>query len=73
LAYKDSKEIAIPSEVYDKLRDRLDKNGASSVDELAARVLRDWITAAEAKPVKNRISRADEAIMEERLKALGYV
>ncbi len=66
--------ISIPPEVYKRLKESLTSSGASSVDELASRILRDWATASPGGArAKSRVSRTDEAVMEERLKALGYV
>lgn len=71
----ESSTITIQSDIYAKLKDLTVLSGAQSVDELASRVLRDWVTknANKPSPSKGRISRRDEKVMEERLKALGYI
>ena len=72
----ESSEISIPSEIYDKLQESLSASEASSVDELAGRILRDWLSKKDAtarSPGRRRISKTDEKTMEDRLKALGYL
>jgi len=72
----ETKEVAIPREIHDKLQESLAASGSTSVDELAGRILRDWLTMREASsrgPPRKRITKADEKTVEERLKALGYV
>lgn len=71
---QDSRTIKIRDELYSKLEELLGESGASSVDELAARVLRDWLTKeASSSTSKARVSKLDEKIVEDRLKALGYI
>ena len=70
----ESPKISIAPQVYEKLKERLSASGASSVEELAGRILRDWVSASgETLRTRNRVSRADETVIEERLRALGYV
>ncbi len=75
MAEGEPRSISIPEEVYASLQDSLIESGASSVDELAKRIIRDWLTAKEAsaRSRRTRLSKTDEDIVQERLKALGYV
>lgn len=67
--------MAIPLPIYRKLELSVTEEGASTVDDLAARILRDWLTKEVTMRPKRekRVSKVDEKLIEERLKALGYV
>jgi len=72
----DEQTVTLPADLYTKLAGLLGRTGAESVDELAIRIIRDWISketsaGPKAKPVS--ISAEDEKVVEERLKSLGYM
>jgi hypothetical protein len=72
----ESRKILVRKEIHEKLLESLSASGASSVDELAGRILRDWLSArgtSTRRTGSKRVSKADEETMEERLKALGYI
>ncbi len=73
---EEKKQVSIPAELYDRLAGMLAKTGAESADELAARIIRDWVTkdsAPGAKKAQAGIAPEDEKVVEERLKSLGYL
>jgi hypothetical protein len=68
--------VSIQGELYEKLKDRLKESGATSVDELASRIIRDWLTRqtqGASAQARGRLSKTDEKVVEERLKSLGYI
>ena len=76
MSQQGKKTIPIPAELYDRLAAELDKAGAESVDELASRILRDWVSKAAASQSgkgPTSIPPEDEKLVEERLKSLGYM
>lgn len=69
-----SSTIEIASEIYELLKKELVRTGATTVDELASRVLRDWLTVDSPKDrEERRLAGVDQEKLVERLKALGYV
>ena len=75
MAGEDKKTLTISAGLYAKLAAMADKAGAESVDELVSRVVRDWITKESAPKTKAQpgIAPEDEKVVEERLRALGYM
>ena len=76
MAGGEKKTLMIPAELYGKLTAMADMAGAESVDELASRLIRDWISKESAPKAKTEpagIAPEDEKLVEERLKSLGYM
>jgi len=70
------KSVLVPAELYAKLSELVEKSGSETVDELAGRIIRDWVskeTAKSAKGEPSQIAVEDEKVVEERLKSLGYM
>ncbi len=65
-----SKNVNIPAELYDKVKNKIGSSGFNSVDEYVAFVLEQVIQEDEPKV---KMSDADEAEVKKRLKALGYL
>ncbi len=64
-----SKNVNIPAELYDKVKNRIGSSGFNSVDEYVAFVLEQVI---QDEP-EVKMSDADEVEVKKRLKALGYL
>ena len=70
------KVVAVPAPLYEKLSEMVGQSGADSVDELAIRIIRDWVSKQGSPGPKEKTSHAppeDEKVIEERLKSLGYL
>ncbi|MDG6964939.1 MAG: CopG family transcriptional regulator [Nitrososphaerota archaeon] len=68
------KTLTIASPLYELLSARLGSSGASSVDELAAMIIRDWLSQeGVAKGESSESHREDEEVVKERLRQLGYL
>lgn len=74
LSIKKTTNIKIPDQLYNLLVERVPETGATSVDELASRVIEEW--AKRRTPLSQRrvrLGAKDEKIVMDRLRALGYV
>lgn len=71
----EAKSVKIPAELYGLLSSKLEQAGATSVDELVSRVVRDWLTKREEGSGRKQaaMSQKDQKVIEERLKSLGYL
>jgi predicted ArsR family transcriptional regulator len=69
------KSVSIATALYEKLADLVGTSGADSVDELASRIIRDWLSKVASPGTKKQtaVSEEDQKLVEERLKSLGYL
>jgi predicted CopG family antitoxin len=74
LTQGEPRKISVSDELYKRLSELLPESGTTSIDELVSRILRDWVSKEGATTAeRKRISKSDEKVVEDRLKALGYL
>jgi Arc/MetJ-type ribon-helix-helix transcriptional regulator len=67
--------VAIPTSLFEKIKERIDGTDFASVSSYIVYVLREVLatTSDEAQPEREALSKEDEEKVKERLKALGYL
>ncbi|MFH1447686.1 MAG: CopG family transcriptional regulator [Candidatus Micrarchaeota archaeon] len=65
--------VSIPVPLYLKVRGMIEDTGFTSVSDYVTFVLRELIAGTSEDRTKTAFTRADERMVKERLKALGYI
>ncbi len=65
--------VSIPVPLYEKVYTMVEGTGFTSVSDYVTFVLRELIAGTSEEKTKKAFTRADERMVKERLKALGYI
>ncbi|AEC51966.1 hypothetical protein PNA2_1050 [Pyrococcus sp. NA2] len=65
--------ISIPKPLYDKIKERIEGTGFTSVSEYVTYVLREVLASLEEEEEEEVFTEEEEEKVKERLRALGYL
>jgi Arc/MetJ-type ribon-helix-helix transcriptional regulator len=65
--------VSIPTQLYSKIKGRIEDTGFTSVSDYVTYVLREVLASLEEEEKQKPFSREEEEKVKERLRALGYL
>jgi len=65
--------VSIPIQLYEKIKDRIEGTGFTSVSDYVTYVLREVLASLEEEEKEEVFSKEEEEKVKERLRALGYL